>query len=102
MCATFGRPLLTVVFLPLFGFLFSGYPFLLVCRLDLLCYDSGDYGKGFRVVSCFPVVFQSSLCPREGGVRILRARCAVGSIPEGLGMMVISLAPVVLFCLRHS
>jgi len=50
---------------------------------------------GFPVVSCFPVVFQSSLWPREGGVRILRARCAVGSIPEGLGMMAFSLAPVV-------
>jgi len=91
----FGRPLWSVVFLPLFGFLSSGSPILLAFRLDLLCYDSGGYGKGFPVVSCFPVVFQSSLCPREGGVRILRARCAVGSIPEGLEMMAFSLAPVV-------
>ena len=95
MCATLGRPLWSVVFLPLFGFLSSGYPSLLVFRLDLLYYDSGGYGKGFPVVSCFPVVFQSSLCPREGGVSILRARCAVGSIPEGLGIMAFSLAPVV-------
>jgi len=95
MCATFGRPHLSGVFLPLFGFLSSGYPFLLAFRLDLLCYDSGGYGKGFPVISCFSVVCQSSLCPREGGVRILRARCAVGSIPEGLGMMTFSLAPVV-------
>ena len=95
MCATFGRPLRSVVFLPLLGFLSSGYSFLLAFRLDLLCYDSGVYSKGFPVVFCFPVVFQSSLYPREGGVRILRARCAVGSIPEGLGMMAFSLAPVV-------
>jgi len=95
VCATFGRPLWSVVFLPLFGFLSSGYPFLLVFRLDLLSYDSGVYGKGFPVVSCFPVVLQSSLCPREGGVRILRARCALGSISEGLGMMAFSQAPVV-------
>jgi len=94
MCATLGRPLWSVDFLPLFGFIFSGYSFLLAFRLDLLCYDSGGYGKGFPGVSCFPVVFQSSLCPREGGVRILRVRCAVGSIPEGLGMMTFSLAPV--------
>jgi len=94
MCATLGRPLWSVVFLPLFGFLFSGYPFLLAFGLDLLCYDFGGYGKGFPVVSCFPVVFQSSLCLREGGVRILRARCAVGSITEALGMMACSLAPV--------
>jgi len=95
MCAIFARPLPSVVFLPLFGFLSSGYSFLLVFRLDLLCYYSGAYGKSFPVVSCFPVVFQSSLCLREGGVRSLRARCAVGSIPEGLGMMAFSLAPVV-------
>jgi len=94
MCATLGRPLWSVVFHPLFGFPSSGYPFLLAFRLDLLCYDSGGYGKGFPVVSCFPVVFQSFLFPREGGVRILRARCAVGSIQEGLGMMAFSLAPV--------
>jgi len=73
MCTTLGRPLWTVVFLPLFGFLSCGYPFLLAFRLDLLCYNSGGYGKGFPVVSCFPVVFQSSLCPREEVVRILRA-----------------------------
>ena len=95
MCATLGRPLWSVVFLPLFGFLSSRYPFRLASRLDLFCYDSGVYGKGFPVVSCFPVVFQSPLCPREGGVRILWARCAVGSIAEGLGMMAFSLAPVV-------
>jgi len=91
----FGRPLWSVVFLPLFGFLSSGSSFLLAFRLDLLCYDPGGYGKGFPVVSCFPVVFQSSLCPREGGVRILQARCAVGSIPDGLGIMAFSMAPVV-------
>ena len=95
LCATLGRPLWSVVFLPLFSFLSSGYPFLLAFRLDLLCYNSGGYGKGFPVVSCFPVVFQSCLYPHEGGVRILRARCAVGSIPEGLGMMAFSLVPVV-------
>jgi len=95
MCATLGQPLWSVVFLPLFGFLSSGYSFLLAFRLDLLCYDSGGYGKGFPLVSCLPVLFQSSLYLREGGVRILRARCAVGSIPEGLGMMAFSLAPVV-------
>jgi len=94
VCATFGQPLRSVVCLPLFGFLFSGYPFLLGFRLDLLCYGSGIYGKGFPVVSCFPVVFQSSQCPCEGGVRILRVRCAVGSIPEALGMMAFLLAPV--------
>ena len=76
-------------------------PFLLAFRLDLICYSAGVYAKGFPV-SCFPVVFQSSLCLRQGGVRILRARCAVGSILEGLGMMAFSLAPVVEFCLRHS
>jgi len=102
VCATFGWPLRSIVFLPLFGFLSSGYPSLLAFRLDLLCYDLGVYGKGFPVVSCFPVVFQSSLCPCEGGVRILRTRCAVCSIPEGLGMMAFSLAPVVYSCLRHS
>jgi len=95
VCAIFGQPLWSVVFLPLFGFLSSGSPFLLSFRLDLFCYDPGVYGKGFPVVSCFPVVFQSSLCPHEGGVRILWARCAVGSIPEGLGMMAFSLTPVV-------
>ena len=95
MCATSGWPLRSVVFLPLLGFLSSGYPFLLAFRLDLLCYDLGVFAKGFPVVSCFPVVCQSSLCPREGGVRILRARCAVGSISEGLGMMAFSLGPVV-------
>ena len=95
MCAIFGRPLWSVVFLPLFCFLFSGSPFLQAFRLDLFCYDPGVYGKGFPVVSGFLVVFQSSLWPHEGGVRILRARCAVGSIPEGLGMMAFSLAPVV-------
>jgi len=85
----------SVVFLPLLGFLSSGSPFLLAFILDLFCYGPGVCGKGFPVVSCFPVVFQSSLCPGEGGVRILRARCAVGSILEGLGMMAFSLAPVV-------
>jgi len=94
MCATFGWPLWSLVFLPLFSFLSSGNSFLLAFRLDLLCYDCGGYGNGFPVVSCFPVVFQSSLFPREGGVRILRARCAVGSIPEGLGIMAFSRAPV--------
>ena len=102
MCAIFGWPLWSVVFLPLFGFLYSGFPFLLAFRLGSLYYGPGVYGKGFPVVSCLPVVFQSSLCPREGGVRILWARCTVGSIPEGLGMMAFSLAPVVQFCLRHS
>jgi len=95
VCAIFGRPLWSVVFLPLFGFLSSDSSFLLPFRLDLFCYDPEVYGKGFPVVSCFPVVFQSSLCPREGGVRILRARCAVGSILEALGMMAFSLALVV-------
>jgi len=94
MCATLGRPLWRVVFLPLFGFPSSGYSFLLAFRLDLFCYNSGGYGKCDPVVSCLPVVFQSSLCPREGGLRILRARCAVGSIPEGLGMMAFSQGPV--------
>ena len=74
MCAIFGQPLRSVVFLPLFHFLSSGSPFLLAVRLDLFCYEPGVYGKGFPIVACFPVVFQSSLCPREGGVRILRVR----------------------------
>ena len=95
MCATFGRPLLSVVFLPLFGFLFNGSSFLHAFRLDLFCYNPGVYAKGFPVVSCFPVVFQSSRCLGEGGLRILRARCAVSSIPEGLGMMSFSLGRVV-------
>jgi len=95
VCATFGRPLRSVVFLPLFGFLSSGYPFRLSFRLDLLCFDAEVYGQGFPIVSSFPVVFQSSLCPHQGGVRTLRVRCAVGSIPKGLGIMAFSLAPVV-------
>jgi len=95
MCAMFGWPLRSLVFLPLFGFLSSLYPFLLPYRLHLVCYDSGVYSKGFPIVSCIPVVFQSSLCPHEGGVRILRVRCEVGSIPDGFGMLAFSLAPVV-------
>ena len=95
MCATIGRPLRSVVFLPLFGFPSTGYPILLAFRLDLLCNDPEGYGKGFPVVSCLPVVLQSSLCPRERGVRILRATCGVSSIPEGLGMMAFCLAPLV-------
>jgi len=35
MCASFGRPLWSIFFLPLFGFLSSGYPFLLAFRLDV-------------------------------------------------------------------
>jgi len=81
-------------FLSLVSF-FSGYPFLLAFMLDLLCYRSGVYGKSFPAVSCFPIVFQSSLCLCQGWGRILQKRYVVGSIPEGAGMMAFSMAPVV-------